>query len=161
VYADALLVFNNARTYNKLPTEDVHYMANRVQVRGLSGCGAASGTLAAALVPAALVPLHTSCTGFNAQTESIASVGAEHCWRLPCCAVLCCDMLCVVTLQEAWQALWRASVLPKLDEEIKAAARDEDLHRWAEAGSGHRQEDGRRLQQTNTHQTGMHGLCVF
>lgn len=32
VYDDALLVFNNARTYNKLPTEDVHYMANRVQV---------------------------------------------------------------------------------------------------------------------------------
>lgn len=32
VYADALLVFKNARTYNKLPTEDVHYMANRVQV---------------------------------------------------------------------------------------------------------------------------------
>lgn len=37
VYADALLVFNNARTYNKLPTEDVHYMANRVQVGGVRG----------------------------------------------------------------------------------------------------------------------------
>lgn len=36
MYGDALLVFNNARTYNKLPTEDVHYMANRVQV---GGCG--------------------------------------------------------------------------------------------------------------------------
>jgi len=35
VYADALLVFNNARTYNK-HTEDVYYMANVMQV-GKSG----------------------------------------------------------------------------------------------------------------------------
>jgi hypothetical protein len=31
VYADALLVFNNARTYNQ-PTEDVYYMATVIQV---------------------------------------------------------------------------------------------------------------------------------
>lgn len=32
MYSDALLVFNNARTYNQ-PTEDVYYMATVLQVR--------------------------------------------------------------------------------------------------------------------------------
>jgi hypothetical protein len=41
-----------------------------------------------------------------------------------CCAVPCC------ALQEAWQTLWRASVVPKLEEELKQAAKDEDIHRW-------------------------------
>jgi hypothetical protein len=45
VYADALLVFNNARTYNKLPTEDVHYMANRVQVRADPAAGDVAAVL--------------------------------------------------------------------------------------------------------------------
>lgn len=38
VYSDALLVFNNARTYNQ-PTEDVYYMAIVLQVGGHWGSG--------------------------------------------------------------------------------------------------------------------------
>jgi hypothetical protein len=46
VAADALLVFNNARTYNQ-PTEDVHYMASVLQVcvvcAGMQTFAAAAG----------------------------------------------------------------------------------------------------------------------
>jgi hypothetical protein len=38
VYSDALLVFNNARTYNQ-PTEDVYYMATVLQVITFAGLG--------------------------------------------------------------------------------------------------------------------------
>jgi hypothetical protein len=46
--------------------------------------------------------------------------------------MLCRAVLCRV-VQEAWQTLWRASVVPKLEEELKQAAKDEDLHRLVSA----------------------------
>jgi hypothetical protein len=82
------------------------------------------------------------CLIANMQSDKISCVGG--CLAVPLCCLLgarcllytashCCTVLyravlCCV-LQEAWQALWRTHVLPKMEDDLKLAAKDEDLHR--------------------------------